>query len=42
VMPEGVGNHRLAELECLLSPKIKEIITRKSIKLVNYRTYLKA
>jgi hypothetical protein len=41
VMPEGVGNHRLAELKCLLSPKIKEIVTRKSIKLVNYRTYLK-
>jgi predicted glycoside hydrolase/deacetylase ChbG (UPF0249 family) len=39
VMPEGVGNHRLAELRCLLSPKIKEIVKRKGIKLVSYRTF---
>lgn len=41
VMPEGVGNHRLSELKCLISPKIKEIVKRKGIKLVNYRTFRK-
>jgi predicted glycoside hydrolase/deacetylase ChbG (UPF0249 family) len=41
VMPEGVGNHRFAELKCITSPKIKEMINRKKIKLVNYRTFRK-
>ena len=37
VMRGGVGNHRAAELECLLSPHIKETILQKRIKLVDYR-----
>ncbi|MEM2906340.1 MAG: ChbG/HpnK family deacetylase [Candidatus Bathyarchaeia archaeon] len=37
VMRGGVGNLRVAETQCLLSPRIKEIIARRGIKLTDYR-----
>lgn len=37
VMRGGVGNLRVAETECLLSPRIKEIIARRGVKLTDYR-----
>ncbi len=36
VMRGGVSSHRVADLECLLSPRIKEVILHKGIKLVDY------
>lgn len=37
VMRGGVGNLRAAELECLVSQRIKDVILKKGIKLVDYR-----
>ena len=37
VMRGGVGYLRAAELECLVSPHIKDVILKKGIKLVDYR-----
>jgi len=39
VMRGGVGNHRAAELACLLSPRIKETVLHKRIRLVDYRNF---
>ena len=36
-MPAGVGNHRIAECQTLLSPRIREIVDRRSIELISYR-----
>jgi hypothetical protein len=33
----GVGAHRAAELEVLLSPEVKRVIKEKGIKLVDYK-----
>ena len=41
VMKLGVGNHRAAELRCLLSPRVKEVILKKNIELVDYRIFRK-
>lgn len=38
VMRGGVGKLRAAEMQCLLSPRIKEIIVRRGIKLTDYRS----
>lgn len=37
VMKGGVGNLRTAEMQCLLSPRIKEIIARRGIALTDYK-----
>ena len=39
VMKEGVGNHRVAEFHCLLSPAVRKLIDRKAIRLVDYRNF---
>jgi len=37
VMRGGVGRHRASETQCLLSSRIKEIITRRGIMLTDYK-----
>jgi hypothetical protein len=37
VAREGVGHHRVAELQCLLSPRVKRLIAKKGIRLISYR-----
>ena len=36
-MPAGVGEHRIAECQTLSSPRIREIVERRSIELLSYR-----
>jgi hypothetical protein len=35
--PEGVGKHRADELRAILSPEVRDVISRRTIKLTNYR-----